>query len=143
MGSIDRHVSKAHLLPSTPGDIEKLVKKLRKMKLPTLQDEEPQDNYYGLHRRLSPEDIQTIAKRYKANETISSLSREYGVSRPSLRGLLREAGVSPRRNEMSPKQAAKAIELYESGLTIMGVVDKVGFSYGVVNRMLHRKGVKG
>lgn len=140
-GNVNNQVNNRHLLPPTPGELEKLVKKLRKMQLPPVQDEATQANYHSLHRRLSPEDIQTLAKRYRAKESISSLSREYGISRPSLRSLLREAGVSPRRDRMTPKQADKAIKLYESGLTIMEVVAKVGFSYGVVNRMLHSRGV--
>ncbi|MCO5215513.1 MAG: hypothetical protein M9934_07150 [Thermomicrobiales bacterium] len=42
---------------------------------------------------------------------------------------------------MTPEDVDKAISLYESGLTIYEVIDKVGYSYGVVNRMLHKRGV--
>lgn len=59
----------------------------------------------------------------------------------SLWCLLCEGGVSPRSDRVTPKQADEAIGLYESGLTIYEVIDRVGHSYGVINRMLHRRRV--
>lgn len=70
-----------------------------------------------------------------------ALSREYGVSRSGLRHLLRGEGVALREQGITAEDADKAVRLYESGLTIRRVVERVGYSYGTIQRMLNEKGV--
>lgn len=112
------------------------------MKLQVVPEEACQANYHSLQRRFSEEEVGALAERYETGETISSLSRELEVSRQALRSLLKDEGVSFRRRGMSQADADKAVQLYEGGLTIDEVVNWVGYSYGVVNRMLHKRGVK-
>jgi transposase len=35
----------------------------------------------------------------------------------------------------------RAVQLYENGLTITQVVERVGYSYGTIRRVLHEQGV--
>lgn len=145
VGTVDRHVNKGgdspHLLLPTPAEIERLVEKLRKMNLAPLSEEVSEVNCRSLRRRFTEEEIQELAARYRAGETISSLSRDLAVSRKALRSLLKAEGVSLRRRGMSQADADRAVQLYESGMTIAQVTEQVGYSYGVVNRMLHKRGV--
>lgn len=146
MGTVDGHVNNGgdspHLLLPTPAEIEKLAEKLRKMNLAPLSEEVSEVNCRSLRRRFTEEEIQALAARYRAGETVSSLSRHLAVSRKALRSLLKAEGVSLRRRGMSQADADKAVQLYEGGLTIVEVVDRLGYSYGVINRMLHKRGVK-
>lgn len=94
-----------------------------------------------LRRRLSPQQIEEIIVRYNAGEDTPALSRAYGISRGGLRKLLLAEGVSFRKQPMTPEDANRAIQLYERGLTIAEVVDRVGYSFSTVRRMLHARGV--
>lgn len=40
-----------------------------------------------------------------------------------------------------PEDAARAVRLYESGLTIKQVMGQVGYSFGTIRRVLHENGV--
>lgn len=42
---------------------------------------------------------------------------------------------------MTLADVERAVQLCESGLTIIGVVKKVGFSWSTVQRALHKRGV--
>lgn len=142
MGSVDVNVNKPHLLPPTPGEIDKLVEKLHSMQRQPVTEELSSANYRRLHRRFSKSEVQTLVARYEAGESVSNLSRELNTTRQALRSLLTDEGVSLRRRGMLQADADKAVQLYEGGLTIDEVVNRVGYSYGVVNRMLHKRGVK-
>ncbi len=79
--------------------------------------------------------------RYTAGEAIRALSREYSVSRSGLRQLLRGEDVALREQGITPEDTEKAVRLYENGLTIRQVVDRVGYSYGTIRTILHGHGV--
>lgn len=142
VGRVDRQSRKWALLAPTPDQLAKLAKASRSIKGKPIPEKAEKYLARNLKRRLSPEQVEQLAKRYEKGETISALSSEFDISRPALRILLRGAGVSPRRRGMAPEDADRAIQLFESGLTIYEVIDQVGYSYGVINRMLHKRGVK-
>ena len=129
------------MVPPTPTDLAKLAAMARELKVTQAPDPTPPPASRSLYRRFSPKEIKSITTRYEAGETISSLSREFDISRPALRKILKAEGVSPRRRGMIKADADKAVQLYENGLTIYEVIDKIGYSYGVINRMLHKRGV--
>ena len=91
VGSVDRDVNissgSPHLPPPTIEEVEKLVKKLRKMNLLVIPEEMHPTNYRHLNRRFSEEEAGTTLARYEAGGTISSLSSELEVSRQALRRL--------------------------------------------------------
>lgn len=79
--------------------------------------------------------------RYNAGEDTPALSREYGISKTGLRQLLLAEDVSFRRRPITPEDAERAVRLYASGLTIMQVVEQVGYSFGTIRMVLHENGV--
>lgn len=95
----------------------------------------------SLRRRLSPQTIEEIVARYNAGEETPALSREYGISKSGLCQLLQAEGVSFRRQAITPEDAERAVQLYESGLTIKQVVGQVGYSFGTIRMVLHEHGV--
>lgn len=95
----------------------------------------------SLRRRLTPQAIEELVARYNAGEHTPALSREYGISKTGLLQLFQAEGVLLRRRAMTPEDAAWAMQLYESGLTIKQVVGQVGYSFGTVQRALYENGV--
>lgn len=95
----------------------------------------------SLRRKLPPEVIDELVQRYKSGEFTTDLSREYGISKSGFLKLLRDEGVKLRKQPITPEDERRAVELYESGMTIYGVIERVGYSYGVINRMVHKRGV--
>lgn len=95
----------------------------------------------SLRRRLSRQDIEDLVARYNAGEDTPALSREFGISTSGLRQLLHAEGVPFRRQAVTPGDANTAIRLYESGLTIRQVVERVGYSFGTIQRLLNERGV--
>lgn len=127
--------------PPTPQQLAELAQMARKLKQ---RDVVPiaVPSKARLRRRLSPERVATIVQRYQAGEHSTVLSKEYGVSKSSLISLLRSEGVALRRQPMSPAAKQEAIRLYEQGLTIRQVADRVGSSYGSTRKLIHDKSSK-
>lgn len=142
MGKVDRQSRKWGSLPPTPDQLAKLAEASRALKPQPITENTESYRARSIKRRLSPQQIKQLVDRYEQGASITTLSREAGIARPTLRNLLRKAGVAPRRRGMTPEDEDKAISFYESGLTIYEVIDRVGYSYGVINRMLHKRGVK-
>ena len=79
--------------------------------------------------------------RYNAGEKTPALSREYGISKTGLLQLFQTEGVSLRRRAMTPKDAERAVRLYEGGSTIKQVVERVGVSYVTIRIVLHENSI--
>ena len=95
----------------------------------------------NLRRRLAPQTIAEVVTRYDAGEDTPSLSREYGISKCGLLRLLRNEGVTLRKQPMTPREAEEAARLYKSGLSITEVGERIGYSYSTLRKSLHRSGV--
>jgi hypothetical protein len=95
----------------------------------------------SLRRRLAPQAIKELVARYNAGEETPALSREYDISKNGLRQLLLAEGVSLRRQAITLEDVERAVQLYQSGLTIRQVVEQVGYSYGTIRGALHENGV--
>lgn len=95
----------------------------------------------NLRRRLGPETIQELVDRYNAGEHTTRLSKQFGISTTGLRQLLLDEGVEFRRQAITAEDADRAVELYESGLTIREVVTQIGYSLGTIRREFQRRGV--
>jgi AraC-like DNA-binding protein len=95
----------------------------------------------SLRRRLSPQAIQELVARYNTGEDTPALSQEYGISKTGLGEVLLAEGVAFRRQAITTEDTERAVQLYESGLTIKQVVAQVGYSYGTIRRVLHEHGV--
>lgn len=134
--TVDRHSTKSVLLPPTPGELEMLVRKFRDnhpMPAPTDPTRTPTRD---TRRRFSPQEIEYRVARYSAGAAIRTLRQEYGVLRSGLRHLLLAEGVALRVQCITPEDAEEAVRLYELGLTIRQMVDRVGYSYGSTRKVL-------
>lgn len=138
---VDGHSNKSALLPPTPDELESLALHSRVMQ-PRSASKRVQDApVRSLRRRLAPQVIAELVARYRAGEDTPALSREYGISKTGLRELLQAAGVSMRRQAITPEDAQRAVRLIEGGMTIKQVVGQVGYSFGTIRRVLHEKRV--
>lgn len=127
------------LLSPTPGQLERLAQKAPTSQPgPTPVKTAPTRS---LRRKLSPEVIRKIVRRYKSGEYTTDLSREYGISKSGLLKLLRSEGVSLRMQPITPKDEHRAVKIYEGGMTINQMAERVGYSYGTIRRVLHENGV--
>lgn len=141
VGAVDRHSNNAQLAPPTAGELETLVRQSKVNQPASLCRAREEPSVRRLRRRLSPQQVGEIVARYNAGEDTPALSCAYGISRGGLRKLLLAEDVSFRQQPMTPGDIKRAIQLYERGLSIKQVVERVGFCYSTVRRMLHVNGV--
>lgn len=131
-------------IPPTPHEIAILAAKARafNQKHPTATTSKPAPIRSSLRRRLSPQTIDELKRRYVAGEHSTALSKEYGVSKSGLVSLLRSEGVALRRQPLTDATTKRAVRLYERGYTIQQVADQVNSSYGAIRKMLHAQEVR-
>lgn len=127
------------LPPPSPTELAELADKARAFNLTAHPKPVPRAPIRNLRRRLSPETVVELARRYEAGEHTTALSKEYGVSRSGLISLLRSEGVALRRRPRFATQ--RSIQLYEEGHTIRQVADRVNSSYGTVRKTLRKEGI--
>ncbi len=101
----------------------------------------PTPRVHALYRRLGPEGLQQVLTDYQAGISANQLAPRYGLSRASIRSLLRESGVARRYQAMTEAEINRAVELYQSGLTISQVAAKLGRPWSTVQTALTRRGV--
>ena len=97
---------------------------------------------FKLDQRLKPEIVAEIVACYEADEPSTAIAASYGLSKGSVIRLLREAGITIRRQGLSDHQVAEAIQLYESGLSLAKIGARFSVDHGTVWRALKKRGVK-
>ena len=75
--------------------------------------------------RLDDETRKEVAARYAAGETTTVLATEYGVAKSTVVGILRAQSVVVRRQARSGEQASEAARLYDSGLSLSEVAERM------------------
>lgn len=138
---VDRHSNKSALIPPPPGELANLAGKSGSINPNSALAEEKDVPTRTLQRRLSPHDRAELVARYIAGEGTPALSREYGMSKCALLRLLRNEGVTLRKRATTPRDAERAARLYESGLSIAEIVERIGYSYSTVRKSLLGSGV--
>jgi hypothetical protein len=138
---VDEHSNKSALMPPTAGELANLARKSGSINPDSAPAEGKDVPMRTLQRRLSPHDRVDLVARYIAGEGTPALSREYGISKCALLHLLRKGGVTMRKQAMTPWDAKRAARLYERGLSITEVVERIGYSYSTVRKALHERGV--
>jgi hypothetical protein len=138
---VDGQSRKSRLLPPTPGQLEYLAQQARlaQREAPTVESLQPAMR--SLRRRFSRQEIEEMVARSDAGADTPALRREFGISTSGLRQLLRAEDVAFRRQAVTPEDADRAIRRYESGSMIRQVVERVGYSFGTIQRMFNGKGV--
>jgi len=93
-------------------------------------------------RRLSKAQALLMAKRYQAGATVYQLAKEFGISRHTVSARLKKAGITMRQQSPGDKLIDLMVRLYESGLSLAMVGNRVGASPGTVRRYLLIHGVQ-
>ncbi|MGV1034918.1 MAG: hypothetical protein ACOYBP_06840 [Microbacteriaceae bacterium] len=85
--------------------------------------------------RISDERADQIVEAYRSGMTVYGLAGEFGCHRVTISAVLKRRGVAMRRMSPSDEQVAEMIRLYESGLSLSKVGERLGFNATTV---LHR-----
>ena len=85
--------------------------------------------------RISEARADQIVEAYIAGGTVYELAREFDCHRVTISAVLKRRGVTLRRLSPSDEQVAEMIRLYESGLSLSKVGERLGFNATTV---LHR-----
>lgn len=75
--------------------------------------------------RLSDEDRAAVIERYEAGETSTALAEAFGVAKSTILGILRANSVVVRRQPLTQEQVNEAARLYESGLSLSQVSERL------------------
>jgi len=93
-------------------------------------------------RFLNPEDIADIVDRYQAGETTQQIGTRYGISKTRVATVLREQGITIRRQGLTDGQAREATELYAAGKSLAWIGTRFGVSHTTIATELRKQGVQ-
>lgn len=131
---------------STPRHLEYSLEELEKLysdiqSNPAPIREEPTPQARNAQRRLGPERVKEVVEKYAAGRSSQSLGKEYGVGPNAVLGMVRRSGGVLRNQPLDDATAQKAVRLYESGLSLQRVADRLQKPKMTIRRELLRRGV--
>jgi transcriptional regulator of aromatic amino acid metabolism len=80
--------------------------------------------------------------RYQAGETTQQVGRRYGISKTRVASVLRERGITLRRQGLTDEQVSEATDFYIAGRSLAWLAARYGVSPMTVATALRRKGVQ-
>lgn len=92
--------------------------------------------------RVSPEKAARIVAGYQSGKTVYELANEHRINRVTVSEVLKREGVKLRRQPPSEQQIRQMTRLYESGLSLKKVGDRLGFNATTVRANLLKAGVR-
>ena len=95
-----------------------------------------------LKRYLSTNDLADIAQRYESGSTTKQIATDCGISKTRVATVLREQGVTIRRQGLDAEQIDEAVRLYAGGMSLAQIGEYLGVDHGTVWRQLRKRGVK-
>jgi hypothetical protein len=93
-------------------------------------------------RFLTAQDITDIVARYEAGETTQQVGTRYGVSKTRVAAVLREQGVTIRRQGLNHEQVDEAAARYAAGRSLAWLGARYGVSHTTVATALRRQGIQ-
>jgi AraC-like DNA-binding protein len=90
-------------------------------------------------RFLVPTDIDDIVHRYDAGETTEQIGANYGISKTRVARVLREQGVTIRRQGLTEGRLTEAADLYAAGRSLAWLGARYGISPTTVAAALRRQ----
>ncbi|GAA2021896.1 hypothetical protein GCM10009819_00510 [Agromyces tropicus] len=76
-------------------------------------------------KRLGDEQRAHVVARYEAGETSTALATGYGVAKSTILSILRANSAVVRRQPLTAEQVSEAARLYESGLSLSQVAERL------------------
>jgi transcriptional regulator of aromatic amino acid metabolism len=95
-----------------------------------------------LKRFLNAQDVTDIATRYEAGETTQQVGNRYGISKTRVTNILREQGITIRRQGLTDEHISEAATLYAAGRSLAWLGARYGVSHTTVAAALRRQGVE-
>ncbi len=83
-----------------------------------------------------------MAARYLEGANVNELAAEFRCARQTVALRLKEHGVVMRHRPATAEEIAQVVELYGSGLSLVGVAEKTRFSAKSVFNYLRAEGVQ-
>ena len=83
-----------------------------------------------------------MADRYLKGANVNELAAEFRCARQTVSLRLKAHGVDLRRQPATPEEIAQVVELYGSGLSLVGVAEQTRFSPKSVLNYLRTEGVQ-
>ena len=83
-----------------------------------------------------------MANKYQGGATVYRLAQEFGISRQTVSERLKKAGITMRQQSPRSELIDEMVKLYESGLSLAEVGDRVGASPGTVHRYIRIRSVQ-
>ncbi len=96
---------------------------------------------YKLSQRLDLKTIEQIVAGYQAGSPTAQLAKTYRLSKGSILRVLHEHDVRMRQQRLSQTDLGMAIRLYDSGLSLAAVGQRLDRDHSTVYRALQRAGV--
>ncbi|MDX1870682.1 helix-turn-helix domain-containing protein [Mycolicibacterium sp. 120266] len=93
-------------------------------------------------RFLSPNDTTDITARYEAGETTQHIASHYSISKTRVADVLREQGITIRRQGLTTEQVTEAATLYAAGQSLAQVGARFGVSHTTVAAELRKQGIQ-
>jgi DNA-binding CsgD family transcriptional regulator len=92
--------------------------------------------------RLSPASQAELVRRYSSGETSTALAEELKVAKSTVLRILRENSVVVRRQPLTAKQVSEAKHLYESGLSLSEVAERLKVNQETMRVAIIKAGVE-
>jgi len=93
-------------------------------------------------RFLSTDNIADIATSYEAGISTNHIASRYGISKTRVASVLREQGVTLRRQGLTNEQVSKATDFYRAGRSMVWIAARYDVSHTTVATALRRQGVQ-
>ena len=136
VGAVERYSRRSDLLRR----LEEVRKQPQIMRIEHL--DEPTYTPYRLQQRLDDGTRAQLVRNYQDGIPTTELTKIYRLSKASVLALLRDAGISMRRQGLDQEQTAEAIRLYHLGLSLVRVGEQVGFGPTSVANALRAAGLR-
>jgi hypothetical protein len=109
---------------------------------PTASEQVPDDRIpYYPRRHLSASEIDEIIAGYLAGSTARELGDRWGVHRSTVAAFLKGRGVKLRNRPLDEAEVSAAIRLYQSGLSLATVGDRLDRDPNSVRLVLLKAGI--
>lgn len=82
-----------------------------------------------------------LLERYKAGASSRELAQAFGISKGSVIGLVKGAGIPVRRRSLTEAEATRAMRMYESGSPLDAIGRTLGFATSTIRNELMRRNV--